>query len=404
MRLVRRRAWIAVSVAVVVVGSSLLFVVFARGGTFMATAPSAQMPPWPAIAVVPAVYDGATGFDLWLFPQGATWTYANGTWSNITSFAGIPPNMEANTRMVYDDRDGYVLLYGGANPFSSLKGEVPLAETWKFDAGRWSNLTATVTGAPSPRVLGLMAYDSADREVVLFGGSLPHGPYALNETWTYAGGVWTNATVPAPPPVSGFYGIVPLGAMVDDPSSGYVLYYDGLGVCPRTACPIAWTYRAGVWTNRTASAAPLAHFPEFEMFTYDTALAAVVAAGYCTSTALYTCAHTNTTFVWVNGTWDDVTPSAQLPYRLFTSWVDDPSDGGVMVVGGCCWGDFSGLSLSWDDVWVYAHGTWTESEPWGGSTPSWIESDGSWLAIGLLATSLAPIAYVVRSRTSGPPR
>jgi len=71
------------------------------------------------------------------------------------------------------------------------------------------------------------------------------------------------------------------------------------------------------------------------------------------------------------------------------------------MVGGCCWSDFSGLSLGWQDAWVYAHGSWTESNPWGGSAPSWIQNDGTWAALSIAAGTGVAVAFVVRK--SPPP-
>lgn len=393
------RAWLAVALALAVVEAALLFAVLSEGGTFAPTAPTASAPPWPLLTTTPAVYDGATGQDLWLFWDGATWTYANGTWSNITATAGVPTDMADNVRMVYDAADGYVLLFGGSNPRPPYP---PTAQTWKFQAGRWTNLTSTVVGAPPPRVLGLMSYDSSDREVVSFGGSTSVGSPALNQTWTYSGGTWTNATVPGPPPIFGDYVESATQAMVDDPPAGDVLLYEAIYVgepahC-EDGCPVTWTYHGGVWTNRTSGPAPLPHLAEFDLFAYDSTLGAVVADAFCFQSPSYPCGNTTGTFVLADGTWSEAKVATQPAFRLDSSWVDDPSDGGVMMVGGCCWGDFSGLNLEWQDVWVFAHGSWTESEPWGGGAPSWIESDGSWIGLGILVVAVVPALLLARPR------
>jgi hypothetical protein len=226
----------------------------------------------------------------------------------------------------------------------------------------------------------------------------------MNETWTYTAGVWTNVTVPGPPPLAGFYSDEPFSGLVDDPTDGYVLYYNALGVpaSVKTASPpraIMWSYVGGVWTNRTASLSTAPQLIPYAGFLFDSTARSVIVAGTCVSTSGYTCEHRyGATFQYSGGVWSDVSPSTGLPPRDFTGYVDDPSDGGVMIVGGCCWADFSGLSLGWQDVWIYAHGTWTESEPWGGS-PSWIQNDGTWLA---LAIGVAAVGTVVAARPRSP--
>jgi len=410
MRLAHLRRVVAGGVALLVVGGTLLLAAVASGGSFTARAPSSSAPPWLALSSAPAVYDAATGYDLWYVPVGATWTYANGSWSNITPVAGIPRDMGDNVRMVYDAHDGYVLLFGGAAPARPpAVGEAPLNDSWKFQDGRWTNLTSAVVAAPSARNLGLLTYDTADHLVVLYGGFLPGGSPGNvadpNETWTYTAGTWTNATVPGPPPVYVGQATDSLQVLVDDPAAGYVLFYDALGPCPsHNACPVEWTYHAGVWTNRTAGPAPVPYLPLFVMVTYDTTTGSVLALATCVSTAAYACSHSVGTFVYADGTWTDVTPSSQPTFRFGADSVDDPADGGVLLAGGCCWGDFSGLNLPWQDAWVYAHGSWTESEPWGGGTPSWIGNDGSWLAVGILGSVLVTVVFSARSSVPRRPR
>lgn len=383
----------ALLVTLLVVSAVLASAALLRGGTLESGAPSSSGP-LTGLTSAAATYDASDGYDVWLLPDGSTWTYAHGSWADITSTAGIPSGMENNVRMTFDARDGYVLLFGGTT--SSLLAR-PLAETWKFEAGHWTNLTSSVVGAPPPRALGVMTYDSEDKVVVLFGGA-PSGGVSGNQTWTYAGGVWTNATVPGPPPIGGAYDNLPLYGFVDDPSDGYVLYYNPFAGCGPT-CSILWTYRGGVWTNETATMASVPWLGLFVLFAYDSTSSEVVVQAMCRTTSSFPCAHSYGTFVFSHGEWKDVTPSSEPSGRDFSSWVDDPSDGGVMMIGGCCWADFSGLSLPWQDVWVYSHGTWTESEPWGGGAPSWEQNDGVWIGFSLLSISVVVAVFSLRSRT-----
>jgi hypothetical protein len=251
-----------------------------------------------------------------------------------------------------------------------------------------------------------MTYDSEDQVVVLFGGSVLGHPAALNDTWTYAGGLWTNASVSAPPPIFGEFGlgVTNIIGFADDPAAGYVLYEfsDPLALCPSHPkyCPLTWTYRGGVWTNRTAAEAESPVLSEFSTFTYDSSAGAVVAQAFCTSTPNYTCLHEQGTFAFSGGAWKDVTPPTEPAARLFTSGVDDPSDGGLMLLGGCCWADFSGVSLGWEDLWIFSHGSWTEFEPWGGGTPSWGDNDGAWIGFGTLSVAVVVVAYALRQSAS----
>lgn len=388
--------------AVLLVSAALLVVAVLGGAGLAPSAPSSGGPATSAFAFEGglAAYDPVEGYDVWLMADGSTWTYAHGDWTNITSTSGVPVGMEDNSRLVYDAEDGYVLLYGGLTGTLTLH---PLNESWSFQNGRWTNRTGEVRRTPPDMMLGLMTYDSEGKAVMLFGGSGVNATTgsvygrATNETWTYAGGVWTNVTVPGPPPFVGFYSDDPFAGLVDDPTDGYVLYYNPLGV-PASANPvhpplaIMWSYVGGVWTNRTMSLSTAPQLIPYAGFLFDSTSRSVIAVGTCVSTPGYTCEHHyGATFRYSGGEWSDANPPTGPPGRLDNGYVDDPSDGGVMIVGGCCWADFSGLSLGWQDVWIFAHGTWTEVEPWGGS-PSWIQNDGAWLS---LAMGLAAAAIVI---------
>lgn len=115
-----------------------------------------------------------------------TWTFANGTWTNITSLVGTPPPVYAGMSMVYDARDGYVLMFGGTSPFGWR------SVTWKFSGGKWTNITASVGPNPPPRQEFPMVYDSAGGYALLMGGR--YGGWGLTDTWAFLAGRWTNLT------------------------------------------------------------------------------------------------------------------------------------------------------------------------------------------------------------------
>jgi len=402
-----------VTVGVVLLGAVALLAVAIVGGTALApSSPNAAGPAWYSFAGGLSAYDAVAGFDLWLLAYGSTWTYAHGEWSNITSTAGVPTNMENNVRMAYDARDGYVLLYGGSYTHAAPYGgtyELPLSETWAFEGGRWTNLTSAVHGAPPPMVLGLMSYDSEDNAVVLFGGnqintSSSVGGPATNETWTYAADVWTNATVPGPPPLAGTFTGQPFFWLIDDSADGYLVYYNALMHSPLTPGSITWSFRGGIWTNRTASFGPAPELISFGGIAYDSTSRTIIAEGSCVSTTGFTCADRNGgTYQFSNGRWTALSPPTSPPLREDSGFVDDPPDGGVVMAGGCCWTDLTDLTVGWQDVWVYSHGTWTESDPWGGVAPSWVQNDGTWVAFALALVAGVSVLCLLRKQPPSNP-
>jgi hypothetical protein len=112
---------------------------------------------------------------------GSTWTYANGTFRNITRSTGPAPLLAAGSRMLsYDASIHGLVLYGGwdgsACPFSN--------ETWEYQSGGWSQVV--LGHNPGPLWDGDMATNTATGKVILFGGNTaPFTSLQSSETWRF---------------------------------------------------------------------------------------------------------------------------------------------------------------------------------------------------------------------------
>lgn len=406
MKLRSARVWGAVALAVSLAAGGLFAGALLNGGSFAPSVPVRAAPPFfPGLTTFPAVYDTADGYAVWLFPYAVTWTYHDGQWSNISATAQTPETAHGNFRMVYDAADGYVLLFGGATVFSSGHPARSLNDTWTFSGGLWRNVTGTVTGAPPPGLLGLMAYDSLDHEVVLFGGTPATQRNGTNDTWTFAHGVWSNTTVPGPPPFAGVsYTPSVLFLLADDPSAGYVVYYNPLQSCrPGSCVGQAWGYHAGAWTNLSSRLASSPRLTLYAAAAYDSTAQALIVLALCQPAGLYGCPSSSSgasfgTFEFDRGSWVPAGAATDPPPQYTGGSVDDPGDGGVLMVSGCCWADFSGMSLGRQDTWIYAHGTWTEELPWGGAVPYPWTNDGFWLAVLLVAVPVTVVLWPAPAR------
>jgi hypothetical protein len=155
--------------------------------------------------------------------------------------------------MVYDARDGYVVLYGGYSIMPT--GPNMFNFTWTFLGGKWTNISYKVVGAPTdPHVTTYAAYDPGTGSVVFYGGSFGNGTCTTRGyTWLYSGGTYTNISsrLHVAPPVS--YGS---RMMAYDPGfPGVVLYggWDGpsCGFSNQT-----WVFHGGIWTQHTISTNP----------------------------------------------------------------------------------------------------------------------------------------------------
>jgi hypothetical protein len=258
-----------------------------------------------------------------------TWLDRNSTWTNVTQNLTDAPAPRTGAMMTYDPNGPAVLLVGGQLDGNDTGGQLtndtwefsggawtrqpvcpgnassclePLAEgSLGFDANRsvnasvlfggcvavaactaftnetwWFNDTSRLweaespfppVGAPSARVGAAMAYDPALPALVLFGGTGRCGSENCTEsdTWTYAGGNWTNVTAT-------FGGVLPtgrvFGSLIWDPVRNEMLLAGGstsrggpaanstyVLTCPGASRPCTWSGPvAGVEVTGSAAA------------------------------------------------------------------------------------------------------------------------------------------------------
>jgi hypothetical protein len=125
---------------------------------------------------------------------GDTWSYQNGSWTNLSSGAGSSPGPRRLGMMTYDATDGYLMLVNGYN-------NGYLDDEWTFSSGAWAELTTH--GRPVPTFGAVLVYDSVDRYVLYFSGEDAQG--ILTSTLIYSNGNWTLLINPTYP------GLTPLG-------------------------------------------------------------------------------------------------------------------------------------------------------------------------------------------------
>jgi hypothetical protein len=164
---------------------------FTDGGWTQIT--PALSPP-PTYAYETMTYDAADGYVL-LVDEGnqstltTSWAYHAGTWTNLTALDGGPTPEPANG-LVYDANESRVVLFGTLRVADETAHGSN--ETWTFLNGTWTNISSTVGPSPSTRDLAAMAYDAGVGEVVLFGGvSFVVGDF-LNDTWSFSNDRWTE--------------------------------------------------------------------------------------------------------------------------------------------------------------------------------------------------------------------
>lgn len=259
-------------------------------------------------------------------PLAQTWTYANGSWTQLTLTVHPPANL--GYAITYDSADGYVLLFGGApygsaNPFYGSGNT-----TWTFAHGNWTALLNTSTHAPPPRWAPQMAYDARDGYVVLFGGNTGASGYWcgcmswFNDTWTFKAGLWTQVT-----PTGSIPPARVSAAMTYDPACGSVVMYGGTKPGgPGGFGPLAdtWEFRAGNWTNVTTSGGPGAR--EAPAIAFDSSAQLLLEFGG---------SHSQAVWAFRNGTWKVLAGVSSGPAdHTGPGFVYDPQVGAVLLLGG----------------------------------------------------------------------
>jgi PKD repeat protein len=218
-------------------------------------------------------YDPTDGYVIAVGGTGSTWSFHAGAWSALSpncygikgqalsacpawgGIGGTP--FDRDVLLASDPVDGYVLLLGYT---SYSYGSYWTWETWTYVGGRWalvcphSNLSTSAcyswgTNAPAPRSFSSMA-SAGSAGVVLFGG---YTNMALNDTWTYRKGTWTELSSPVLPKARFS------DALEFDPGLNGTVLYGGTSLTPNATFSSdndTWEFASGAWSNVTDGVAP----------------------------------------------------------------------------------------------------------------------------------------------------
>lgn len=234
------------------------------------------------------VYDTRNGLMVLFGGQDAggvlddTWTFnpSTNTWTKMNPPSSPQPRTAHS--MVYDVANGEALLFGGQTVQYSPYNVILLGDTWTYNVttNSWSQKSALP--APSARYGQAMAYDSSRRTAVLFGGVENGG--LMGDTWTRNSttGLWMNMT-PQPSPRKGFdyamaYGGPSCDVLLFGGWDGSVSAGGGTSSCHPYPSE-TWTYRASTntWTNRSHPSMPSARFSS--AMAYDVSRNAIITFG-----------------------------------------------------------------------------------------------------------------------------
>lgn len=325
--------------------------------------------------------------------DSCTWEYEGGSWSPVRSANGPEPPAVVGAALVWDAADGYVLLFGG----DTYPTGGPLASTWTYRAGNWTDLTTApvVTGAVLFSYLAA-AYDSSDQRVVATyqtnAGTRGFDTYV----YTYRAGTWTNLSASSPVPPG--FAFRPLVA--DDPSDHGVLFYGGFtDASSRIARNSSWRFESGVWNSVPGSPAPPPLFgPSMSYDSVDGYILLVGGSiGGCPADP---CAFSSAVWTFVQDRWSNVTAETKgaVPREWWGPMITDGAAGRILEG----FGFVGAQSVQQSNLYEYSDGTWTEvpnSNPGSGPALDPI------LAASLIVAGALAVAAVLllRRRHRGAP-
>ncbi|HTT25776.1 MAG TPA: kelch repeat-containing protein [Thermoplasmata archaeon] len=256
-------------------------------------------------------YDPSIGSFYW-----DTWEYLGGVWTQLSP--AYHPSASSGLKMVYDPVLKGVVAFGGESPY----GGTYYSDTWLFQNGSWTQLFPTTS--PSPRSQYAMAYDAADSEIVLFGGSAG-GSNDYSDTWTFNGTTWARVVTAVHPQGRLF------ANMAYDAKSGKTLLAGGIN---QTSGPYnaTWTFSGGTWKRLSHSDFPGRQHTPIATLANGTP---IFFGGQSPTTpwGLY-----NTTYEFFGGKWHHVRVANAPAPRSNGGLVYDAIDGHLLMFGGGIYG------------------------------------------------------------------
>ncbi len=276
-----------------------------------------------------------------------TWVYdtAGGIWTKM--YPSIRPSARNAHAMAYDSANKKIILFGGYD--GNYDGE-----TWIYDlvTNTWAKKNPSTK--PSARNTHAMVYDSKNNKVVLFGGYTTTSPYYNDETWVYdvVGNTWTQRNPSSKPSARHEH------AMVYDSTNNRVVLFGGYTTTSPYYNDETWLYNVATdtWKQMNPSSKPLERLGH--SMTYDSANNKVVLFGGYTTTSPY---YNDETWVYdvATATWTEMNPTSKPLARDRHAIAYDSVNNKVVLLGG---GD---RSIKFDETWIYdlTSDTWTQMNP-----------------------------------------
>jgi N-acetylneuraminic acid mutarotase len=323
------------------------------------------------------------------------------TWSRV-GFSNLPDGRYAHA-LAFDETRQVVVVFGGmtSSPDGSTTAQ---QDTWEWSPAQGAWTARTIAGAkPAARTGAAMAYDSARKIFVLFGGRAGSG-YDYQDTWEWdpATGAWTDKSGSGTKPSARSQ-----HSMIFDSKAGKILLFGGgrstingdimtVGL----AFDDTWEYdgATATWSKLATDSAPSARI-DFGFAYSSQTNKAYLFGGMEITTAGVDGTPVQDSWEWdgAAGTWTERTGPGDKPSPRFAhAMAIDSSKGQAVIFGG--YDMISGGSLN--DVWYWnlVSGTWTGTQASVGVTwPS--QRQWSSLAFSTSTSRLYLVAGLVNDQS-----
>jgi len=148
-----------------------------------------------------------------------TWELQGESWRRIATDG---PAARGRAAMAYDSRRQQVVLFGGVSaPSGASQSQTFFDDTWIWDGLRWRK---AAQGGPRGRYAHGLVFDERAGVVLLYGGAAAHRDAPLSDMWRWDGERWTEIPLTGLTPGHRYQPV-----MVHDRARSRTLLYGGIG-------------------------------------------------------------------------------------------------------------------------------------------------------------------------------
>ncbi|OGO26660.1 MAG: hypothetical protein A2W33_08350 [Chloroflexi bacterium RBG_16_52_11] len=249
-----------------------------------------------------------------------------------------PPPARYIHGMAYDSARRLTVLFGGDGT-----GRERRNDTWEYDGFNWIQAQPAQSPPGRVNIQGAMAFDSNRSRVVLFAGL--GVPGYLNDTWEYNGSTWTQVNPAVAPSARDSH------AMVYDSDRRVIVLFGGYNPSTNYLSD-TWEYNGSNWQQVNTPLSPPGR--HHHAMVYDSQRRVVVLyAGHAASDP-----QMEDTWEYNGTTWQQIAPAQSPPGRGGHSMAYDSQRGVAMLYGGTANG-----SDPLSDTWEYNGVSWQQITP-----------------------------------------